>query len=264
MTQCEKFCGLCIVIILCFILAPVSVLSNITSIRDTKHNLSGPLSRWPGKFSVRALDEREICIFCHTPHNATAQSPLWNHLPSAVTHYIPYWNESLQSYDSQAAAPPVDGVSRLCLSCHDGTVAVGAVNSKMEITMDPSSPCIDSFGRLIEGPGCTGYVGTDLSRGHPISIIFDDALAAKRNNHIPPLSNLNYPADSGSCAGRMHDPDVKLYLTQGGCGVQCTSCHDPHGSNAPADGPPFWRKPTFDQVCVVCHQEIPPYSNITW
>ncbi len=42
-------------------------------IQFTKHNLS---SSGPGP--IRATDEDRICIFCHTPHNATPLSPLWN------------------------------------------------------------------------------------------------------------------------------------------------------------------------------------------
>ena len=218
-------------------------------IKGTKHDLS-----ITGGGSVKAVEETQICIFCHTPHNANPSYPLWNHEITAVATYTPYFSNTLQSYDSPAGAPPVDGISKLCLSCHDGTVAVGSVNSRFDEILMAISPCVDASGKLISGADCTGFIGTDLSGGHPISIIFNKALADKRNNHEPSLSNLNWP---------INDPDVKLYPTQGGLGVQCASCHDPHGGLGGLDAPPFWQKTTHDEVCLVCHQIMPP-GDIEW
>jgi predicted CXXCH cytochrome family protein len=208
-------------------------------VRDTKHNLS---VSGPGQ--IKATSETEICIFCHTPHNASPAVPLWNHDPSAVTNYINYWSPTLQAYPSETQAPPIDGYSKLCLSCHDGSIAIGAVRSRQEdIEMVTIANIIES-GRLM--PGAQGYLGTDLSGGHPISFIFDEALVTKRNSQ-PGLSRLKWP---------ITDRDVRLYPTQGGYGVQCSSCHDPHGTKGGPNEPPLWRKATFDEVCLVCHESI--------
>lgn len=208
-------------------------------VKDTKHNLS---VTGPGE--IKAVSETEMCIFCHTPHNASPQAPLWNHDVSAVENYINYWSETLQAYESEAEAPPIDGFSKLCLSCHDGTVALGAVRSKAEDIEMVTIGGIVEAGRLM--PNARGYLGTDLSGGHPISFIFDEALVSKRNSQ-PNLSRLNWP---------INDHDVKLYPTQGGYGVQCPSCHDPHNTKAGIDGPPLWRKSTYDEVCLVCHEAL--------
>jgi hypothetical protein len=215
-------------------------------IKETKHNLSVS-----GPGDVKAISETQICIFCHTPHNASPVQPLWSHQITEVVTYINYWSPTLQSYD-EGEAPPVDGFSRLCLSCHDGTVAVGSIISRWEeIEMVTVPGVIDSSGKLIGGPG---YIGTDLSGGHPISIPFDQVLAIKRNMADPPLTRLNWP---------INDPDIKLHPTQGGYGVQCTSCHDPHNNKAADGWPPFWRKSTHDEACMVCHEETPP-GDIEW
>jgi len=215
-------------------------------VKDTKHNLS-----ITGPGDVKAVSETEICIFCHTPHNSSPAQPLWNHQLSAVVNYINYASPTLQSYSSEAEAPPIDGHSKLCLSCHDGTVAIGWLVSRWEeIMMVTVGGVIDSSGKLIGGPG---YLGTDLSGGHPISIIFDEALAIRRNSADPPLTPLKWP---------IVDTDIKLYPTQNGYGVQCTSCHDPHENKA-GEWPPFWQKPSHDEVCMVCHEEIPP-GDIEW
>jgi len=216
-------------------------------VEDTKHNLS-----ISGTGDVKAFSQTQICIFCHTPHNASPAKPLWNHELSAVVNYINYTSPTLQSYASEGEAPPIDGYSKLCLSCHDGTVAIGSVVSRWEEIMMVTVPgVIDASGKLIGEPG---YLGTDLSGGHPISIIFDEALASKRNSADPPLTRLKWP---------IVDPDIKLHPTQGGYGVQCTSCHDPHANKAAGGWPPFWQKATHDEVCLVCHDPIPP-GDIEW
>jgi predicted CXXCH cytochrome family protein len=200
---------------------------------STKHNLS---VQGPG--SARAIEETGVCIFCHTPHNASPATPLWNHEMSTVEDYINYWSPTLKSYASAAEAPPIDGFSKLCLSCHDGTVALGAFINRGEIV--ETVPDYMSY-------GMAGYIGTDLSGGHPISIIFDQDLVFKRKED-PDLLQLNWP---------ITDKYVKLYPTQGGHGVQCTSCHDPHGGRGDPDAPPFWQKKTYDDVCLVCHDDSP-------
>jgi len=221
------------IIVLCifFVLLPFLVLAGVG---DTKHNLSVT-----GPGPARAISETGVCIFCHTPHNSAPESPLWNHEVTTEQNYINYWSPTLQSYASPAEAPPIDGFSRLCLSCHDGTVALGALLNQDEPI--ETVPDIMSF-------GMEGYLGTDLSGGHPISIIFDQELAIKRNTATE-LLPLNWP---------ISDKDVKLYPTQGGQGVQCTSCHDPHGGRGDITAPPFWQKQTYDEVCLVCHDSSVP------
>ncbi len=222
-------------------------LTSVAGIKETKHNLS---VTGPGE--VRAVSETQICIFCHTPHNASPAQPLWNHELSAVVNYVNYASSTLRSYASEAEAPPIDGHSKLCLSCHDGTVAIGSVVSEWsEIEMVTVPGVIDASRKLVGG---AGYLGTDLSGGHPISIVFDESLVLRRNSSEPPLSKLRWP---------IVDPDIKLYPAQNGRGVQCTSCHNPHENKAAGGWPPFWKKTTHDEVCLVCHEPIPP-ADAEW
>jgi predicted CXXCH cytochrome family protein len=222
-----------IIIATCGIVCILIPLLTFAGVSATKHNLS-----ISGPGPAQAAVETGICKFCHTPHNASPAAPLWNHEITEVTDYIHYWSPTLLSYASAEAAPPIDGYSRLCLSCHDGTVALGALINQGELI--ETTP---DFMTL----GMEGYIGTDLSGGHPISIIFDQTLANRRNTESN-LLPLNWP---------LTDKEVKLYPTQGGYGVQCTSCHDPHGGKGAPEAPPFWRKQTYDDVCLVCHDALP-------
>jgi hypothetical protein len=241
--KCREVSKYFLLITLCSLLFFAAHFAFAGGIRDSKHNLSSSLSKWPGNFALRAVEEREICVFCHTPHNAYPTQPLWNHFPSTATYTL-YNSDTLQS-----PLLPIDGYSKLCLSCHDGTVAVGEVLTKWYDILMEITPCIDGSGRLVNGGAeCTGYIGTDLSGGHPISIIFDEALKNQRNSVPGIFCKLNSPPN------RQTELDVRIFPTQGGFGVQCSSCHDPHGGKGGAGAPPMWRKATLEEVCNVCHE----------
>jgi len=93
--------------------------SAYAGIANTKHNLSVT-----GTGNIKASSEQEICIFCHTPHNSRPQTPLWNRASSGSV-YTPYNSSTIFSSPGQPT-----GASMLCLSCHDGTIALGSVLSR--------------------------------------------------------------------------------------------------------------------------------------
>ncbi len=195
------------------------------SVLDTSHNLSvtGPNPQ------IHAASETEVCKFCHTPHNASTQAPLWNRSDPGGS-YTMYWEPTMNAYPSQAAAPQPNGASKLCLSCHDGTIALGATVSGGTIQMS---------GGITTMPVSSGaYFGTDLSGHHPISFTVTDALVAANNSagDVP----LKTVAEMRSGPVVSLDPSDR---------VQCTSCHDPH--HDPFGG--FLRAPSEDQVCLGCH-----------
>ena len=84
------------------------------SVVESKHNLS---AMGPG--TIRAASEQEVCIFCHTPHRAASTRPLWNR-EAPILPYTPYTSSSM---DADLDQPT--GSSKMCLSCHDGSIALG-------------------------------------------------------------------------------------------------------------------------------------------
>ncbi|MFQ6614264.1 MAG: hypothetical protein ACE5D1_05415 [Fidelibacterota bacterium] len=98
-----------------------------TSIIETKHNLSvsgtGPLT---------ATGETQICIFCHASHNGTPEAPLWNRSVTNTT-YTMYGSPSMNATSQQPGV-----TSRLCLGCHDGTVALGLVLNRTNPIVFPT------------------------------------------------------------------------------------------------------------------------------
>jgi len=203
------------------------------SVASTKHNL-GSLS--PAE--VRTSETTEICIFCHTPHNAEPTGPLWNRQASGATYNV-YASSTLAATLSPNAPQlgQPTGSSKLCLSCHDGTIAVGAVLNRPGkgqplATPTPfavTGPGVDASGLI--STTSTSYIGTELRDDHPISFSY----------------NLSYPSNTEIKAPITLPPEVKLDSANM---VQCVSCHDPHGTPYPK----FLVK-TLDggALCTACH-----------
>ena len=200
-----------------------SALYGQSSIRTTKHNLS-----ISGPGTVRAVSETQICVFCHTPHNSRTQAPLWNRNDSGGT-YTMYWSATMDAYVSAAAAPQPNGSSKLCLSCHDGTLALGATVASGSIPMS---------GGITTMPSGGANFGLDLSGHHPVSFQVTDLLVSTNNSRgDTPLKSL---------AQMRASPVIKLDVSDR---VQCTSCHDAHRD---AYGS-FLRAPSTDTICLSCH-----------
>jgi predicted CXXCH cytochrome family protein len=176
------------------------------SIASTPHNLNT---------SGVALPGGQICIPCHTPHNALLsgeENVLWNHA------------ETAQSFTMYFAADTTGprGASKLCLSCHDGVTA------------------IDNYG----GNGGTGVtitgsanLGTQLDNDHPIGVEY---VAAAGQYNAPPFA-----------LGINSGPGVRLVADAGGVDrVECTSCHEPHNNGLGF----FLRVPLQESyLCLQCH-----------
>ncbi len=200
------------------------------SVVSTVHNLS-----ITGPGSVRSVSETEVCKFCHVPHNALAEEPLWGHSLSHVPQY--QVARLATTAGSDRWAPQPNGSSRLCLSCHDGTIALGDVAGE-------TRPVLMSGSERLQA-GDRGFIGTDLSGSHPISFVVEDdsrfGLGEWVDIGVKPLSAI------------ASDPEVRL---DDAGRMQCTTCHDPHDDRHydPGRTPHFLVKPTVEALCLSCHE----------
>jgi len=183
------------------------------SIVNSVHDLS---ARGPGP--VRAHDETQVCIFCHAPHNAMPQAQLWNrHMPRV--NYRIYESSTLDARVDQPSGP-----SKMCLSCHDGSIALGALLSEPEMHPILTTP------RTIP-PGPTDLTN-DLSDDHPIGFRYDRALAfADPELRVPELLSRELPL------GKHNE-------------VHCTTCHDPHNNKL---GNFLRITDRLGAMCLTCH-----------
>lgn len=151
---------------------------------------------------------------CHVTHDGGVGSqPLWNHASTQASHTL-YSSPTLAG---EAVAPT--RTSLLCLSCHDGTVAVDSFNGATGSAYAPASVVL----------------GTDLSDDHPVSISYAIGAPGLRDPHATP-SGLG-----GS---------IEADLLEAGR-VECSSCHDVHGSE-----PKLLRASMAgSQLCLTCHEK---------
>ena len=177
----------------------------LAGVKDTKHNFTSPANS-PNAFF---WGTRQVCVFCHTAHNGDqASGPLWNHEVDGAQSYIMYDSPTLDMRPLTLR----EG-SLICLSCHDGTIAINSLNNLPgpEAAGNYGSPGgadLDGSGRLTSTS--EAFVGTDLSDDHPVGITYN---SGQDNDFVPKTGNPQSYPDK---------------LLQDGLYVECTSCHNPH------------------------------------
>ena len=189
-----------------------------TDIAKTVHNLT---PEGPG--TMKETAKTGLCVFCHTPHNGSPVRSMWNRDLPGITYQL-YSSTTLRATLKQPT-----GSSRLCLSCHDGFVAMG------NLKVPPPGETLQ-LGPMT-GPNT---LGTDLSDDHPVSFVYDGALAASHPGIVDPASlPKSVPLDSKG-------------------ELQCTTCHNAHESRRPR----FLRMDNAGgALCQMCHR--PPYWNLS-
>ncbi len=262
-------------------------------ILNTKHNLSATLptkplpsilpQAFPQQRNVFTPETTEICVFCHTPHGANLKAaqeiraPIWNRNLSTqrYTMYDQVWSKS---FEGKLNTGQPSGFSRLCLSCHDGTIALGSVINKpgsgglndVPFTMQPPTQVTMPVGSGIF-TGDTRYLGTNLTNDHAISFVFDSTLAAidgELVNPGPPPGKINDPTPLAPLGGYQASAKRAEGNTPGIFdSVQCTSCHNPHAVTYPkflrapilnhASDPSNsgLNHPTQQLICLFCHDK---------
>jgi len=177
----------------------------------------------------------KICVICHAPHNTTLSWPLWDYsiTKSAYTLYV------IRAEYAERNRP--EGTSKLCLSCHDGTVGVDAYGGT------DGSPV-----QATDASGNTKEYITIRSPDHPISILYSGETAnvgLLKNPIITTVQLANSEVPVTVTAG-MLSPAHK---------VECATCHDVHKtalSDEEEDNYGLLIMKTADgQLCLSCHQK---------
>ncbi|MEE8576217.1 MAG: cytochrome c3 family protein [candidate division Zixibacteria bacterium] len=179
---------------------------SLAGVKDTKHNFTSAASS-PNAYFVGT---RQVCVFCHTAHNGNSSfGALWNHEDPGPPAYDTYGSNTIDMSITQ----PHEG-SLVCLSCHDGTIAVNSLSNLpgpggAGNYGSPGGSGLDGAGKLTAAS--SAYVGTDLNNDHPVGVLYDAS-----------QDITGFVAKTGVSANY---PDKLLWNS---LYVECSSCHNPH------------------------------------
>jgi hypothetical protein len=215
-----------------------------------------------------------LCTFCHTPHKAQTSQLLWNHTLSGST-----FNWDAGTATTIGGTPfatftgTYKGPTAKCLSCHDGTVAIGDIAWFAETSHPAGTDTVPTTmppGEfLITGGGVTP--GGNLSGNHPVAMPFPANNAPSTYNGVTTGLQVNLPdfvanpvASNvpGTSAIRLFtDPGgsaaIAAGVTPGSTGIECSSCHDPHNKASVDDlflrGKLIGSTQADGYICLQCH-----------
>lgn len=210
-------------------LLPGLVAAQATGVVGSKHDLS---STGPGA----KTGTTQVCVFCHAPHrdDTVTQAPLWNHTLATTSSYGTYTSNTLNASDVVAVTGIDGSATSLCMSCHDGTVAVNSLYNNP----------VGGLGSLTAGGNVNGsgfitgdpLLGTSLSNDHPVNFTYQLSIDNGDDGLVTPASTSF--VDAGG--------EVPLFAGK----VQCASCHDPHDRT----NLPFLVAPIAQSaLCTKCH-----------
>jgi predicted CXXCH cytochrome family protein len=181
----------------------------------------GMHSLGPGSTSPITGARPDACAYCHAPHFGASRG-LWNQKLTTQT-YTTYTSTTETNTGRQ---PKLNGDSNECLSCHDGTVAVGDTIAYGQVTMRGSMNALD-------------VLGINMQSSHPFSLI------------SPLKDNVDLAA---SLVANHKTTDLTGAVRLIGGNVECTSCHNPHVQARDQFSLNFLVKDSSKgQLCLACH-----------
>jgi doubled CXXCH motif protein len=201
-----------------------------------------------------------LCTFCHTPHRALATQLLWNHTLSISNFSWDVPTTTAGTNYARFTGDTYKGPTAKCLSCHDGTVAVGNIAWYKEGNPGILNPTQHAW------PDAFNVGATDNSPGamkgnHPVAMPYPYGNAANTYNgsttgagatltewQSAPLANIRVFNDDGS-------GNISAGAVPGKTGIECSSCHDPHNKASVDD---LFLRGTIsgsdtNYLCLKCH-----------
>lgn len=224
------------------------------NIKTSKHNLG---ATGDAAYGGTGAGTTQICIYCHTPHNATPNIPLWNRTNPGGAGFALYTNSpSLNINSTDRLALSTDSISLFCLSCHDGVASTlaGRVTNRAGEDVQAKA-AIRAYANI-------GGDANSLANDHPINFSYDivsnlvaggtrgtDADIRQRTAMTPPGAAGNFVGGSLKFFKSTKTANTGAY-------IECATCHDLHGVN---DGTgnrvkKFLRKKNdSSSLCLTCH-----------
>ena len=245
-------------------------------------------------FSAAGWADNQICKPCHTPHNAdiSLTGRLWAHTMSTATYRShggavsdPNLNDNSASTESALGVvgqTDMDSASRLCLSCHDGTVALdsfmgktggtagsfigtggdrGGVNSNLLSGANDLANDHPVGYRAVykENAGQTFVNGVETLTSHARYKPYASAAAKLRTFAFAPAGYNNGASAVGAGLNQLGAP-IGTYTAGGRAyttypSVSCVTCHNVHNSGAPTEPGLLRISNAGSALCLTCHNK---------
>jgi len=203
-----------LLVLLIFSLVATTAIAQVSGDALGVHNLG------PGSPSPVTGARSDACSYCHAPHSGL-NIGLWN---QKLTTQV-YTNYTSTTEKNSGTQPLLGSDSNMCLSCHDGTVAVGSTAAYGQITMRGSMNTQDIF--------------TSMQLSHPFSLA------------LPLKDNVDLVATLAA-SGHTADATGSVQLINGN--IECTTCHNPHVQAKDIISQNFLVKDSSSgQLCLACH-----------
>ncbi len=185
-----------------------------------------------GTSDFKGAADYAVCDTCHTAHHSTESILMWNHTLSSNTLTFGTGAATTAGTTLPTNIGGQTGTTKYCLSCHDGSVAVGDTIAGSEWSTD----------NYITGDMVIAPSGNLLGT-HPVGVPYPD-IAGATYQGIVSMADPDEYSDSPA--------RVKIYGTVAGeKGIECATCHDIH--NNPAHGPLLREGGTYASICQECH-----------
>jgi len=190
-----------------------------TSIAGSVHDFS--TAQW-NPYNATTTLGGQICQPCHTPHNANQSvtaAPLWNHAFTTATYQM-YTGYEFGPGGAGYGVTAPDGTSKLCLSCHDGSIAMGSFGSQV------------GFAHMTSA----AKLGLNMKDDHPVSFVYDSIQAGG-------VWDKTHVYQGTKTVNDLLDKQGK---------IQCTTCHLAHANPY---GYQLVMSNQGSALCLACHKK---------
>ena len=237
-------------------------------IKCSKHDFSC-LNERAGVSAMQGLaysDYGDPCIYCHVPAHAAESGtvdtealggiPGWNRYKPSLKGYTLYGEEmtsdgyyrNVSAWNFDSKVQQLNPISLLCLSCHDGSLALDQIVFKpktwkpeedfslhMRMNTDGDlTSCARCHNGEVAHDGSVKYLSQDLSNDHPVSIMYMGLVR-------PDIDFGFWQPDLGK---EGFSEGVKLFDGF----VECATCHDVHDPSKE-----LLLRVDAKRICLTCH-----------
>ncbi len=218
-----------------------------------------------------------LCIFCHAPHHtyrlSTATTgtgtvapadytylPLWNHKVTQE-QFLTYNNGPMEPQDGAKRSQAIDNgikmgaTSLLCLSCHDGTVAVNVYGNTPQ-----DSRSISNGSTFISSEYNIGAQG-NLANHHPIGFNYEAVASVDKEIYDSNVAVFDHTPDPNVANADSPVEPVSNFLPGGN--MECSTCHAVHNKGNTGEKL-LYVSDQNSNLCLSCHNKgTKTYTGVT-